>query len=31
MASAHEDMVFTGFYQLLDPLPTAAPTMGPRN
>lgn len=31
MASAHEDMVFTGFYRLLDPLPTASPTMGPRN
>jgi hypothetical protein len=31
MASAHEDMVFTGFYQLLEPLPRRSPTMGALN
>ncbi|MGE0621147.1 MAG: cytochrome P460 family protein [Pseudomonadales bacterium] len=31
MASAHEDMVFTGFYQLLEPLPARTATMGALN
>jgi hypothetical protein len=31
MASAHEDMVFTGFYQLLKPLASQPHTMRPLN
>ena len=31
MASAHEDMVFTGFYQLLKPLASQRSTMRPLN
>ncbi len=31
MASAHEDMVFTGFYQLLKPLASPHSSMRPLN
>jgi len=31
IANAHEDMVFTGFYQLLKPLPAQFPDMGAGN